>query len=242
MKKENILNVFLMIVIGVIAVVGTVSAATTISTNIVTEGKIGIGTSTPFAKLSVVGNVYFRAPESVNAFTINDPANGENVLRYDNYESVKLLLMQNGAGNVGIGTSTPAHRLVVEGDNVPMSVGTQGLGAVDFLLGDEQPGGYDQGSPMGSIAFNTGGSMYLKYSADFWGELIPVKDGKFGIGTSSPASILHVSSGASATTTVDFGAQAITAKTCFNVRNTAGAATSFYIVGTTIVVEANRCR
>jgi hypothetical protein len=44
-----------------------------------------------------------------------------------------------------------------------------------------------------------------------------------------------------ATTTVDFGALDTTSKTCFNVRNTVGAATSFYFVGTTMVVEANRC-
>ncbi len=71
MKKENILNLFLLVVIGTSAVVGTVSAATTISTNIVTEGTlsvtatssllgyVGIGTTTPLAneKLSVNGEI-----------------------------------------------------------------------------------------------------------------------------------------------------------------------------------------
>lgn len=65
--------------------------------------------------------------------------------------------------------------------------------------------------------------------------------GFFGIGTTTPASILQVSSGASATTTVDFGAEAVTAKTCFNVRNNTGAATSFYFVGVTMVIENKRC-
>ncbi|MDD4901505.1 MAG: hypothetical protein PHS62_05430 [Patescibacteria group bacterium] len=67
-------------------------------------------------------------------------------------------------------------------------------------------------------------------------------NGYVGIGTSSPASLLHVSAGTSATTTVEFGAQSVTSKTCFNVRDALGAATSFYFVGTTMVVEANRCR
>lgn len=62
-----------------------------------------------------------------------------------------------------------------------------------------------------------------------------------GIGTTTPASILHVSSGLSATTTIDIGALDTTSKTCVNVRNNTGEATSFYFVGTTMVVEAKRC-
>lgn len=67
-------------------------------------------------------------------------------------------------------------------------------------------------------------------------------DGNIGIGTSTPAGKLHVTSGANATTTVEFGSQITTSKTCFNVRDALGAATSFYFVGTAMVVEANRCR
>lgn len=65
----------------------------------------------------------------------------------------------------------------------------------------------------------------------------------FGIGTSTipSGSKMIISAGASATTTVDIGALSTGAKTCFNVRNNTGAATSFYFVGTTMVVEAKRC-
>lgn len=67
-----------------------------------------------------------------------------------------------------------------------------------------------------------------------------------GLGTSTPASQFHVANtplgdGTSATTTTEFGAATSTSKTCFNVRNTAGEATSFYFVGTTLTVEAKRC-
>ena len=71
---------------------------------------------------------------------------------------------------------------------------------------------------------------------------VDINGGNVGIGTTTPASLLHVSAGATATTTVEFGGQSTSAKTCFNVRNTTGAATSFYFVGTTMIIEANKCR
>ena len=74
------------------------------------------------------------------------------------------------------------------------------------------------------------------------GVQLATASGRVGIGTTSPASLFQVSAGASATTTVDFGAQSTSAKTCFNVRNNTGAATSFYFVGTSMVVEAGRCK
>lgn len=72
-------------------------------------------------------------------------------------------------------------------------------------------------------------------------------DGKVGIGTTTPAFLLHVANvplgnGTAATTTVEFGSATTTSRTCFNVRDAAGVATSFYFVGTGINVEANPCR
>jgi len=65
-----------------------------------------------------------------------------------------------------------------------------------------------------------------------------------GIGTSSPSSLFTVSAtSTTATTTVEFGNQYSSgSKSCFNVKNTAGTAISFYFVGTTQVIENNRCR
>ncbi len=70
MKKESVLNFVLIIALGVTAVVGTVSAATTISTDIATDGvlmvsgtasssflgPLSIGTSTPASILHVSGS------------------------------------------------------------------------------------------------------------------------------------------------------------------------------------------
>lgn len=100
------------------------------------------------------------------------------------------------------------------------------------------------------------------YSSGQTGDLLSVKKyetdtdnyfnirstGNVGVGTTSPTAMLHVinTTSTNATTTVEFGDQYSTgasgSKTCFNVKNNAGTAVSFYIVGTSIVVEANRCR
>lgn len=67
--------------------------------------------------------------------------------------------------------------------------------------------------------------------------------GNVGIGTTTPTTKFHVTSGASATTTVNFGeVGSVTSKSCFNTKNTAGSDISFYFVGTTMTVENNLCR
>jgi len=66
---------------------------------------------------------------------------------------------------------------------------------------------------------------------------------KVGVGTTTPYSKFQVTSGANATTTVNFGEVGVsTSHACFNTKNTAGTDISFYFVGTTMVVENNLCR
>lgn len=55
MKKESILNLTLMVIIGVLVVVSTVKAATTISTNIVTEGTLSVTSSSTLLGNVVIG-------------------------------------------------------------------------------------------------------------------------------------------------------------------------------------------
>jgi hypothetical protein len=70
-----------------------------------------------------------------------------------------------------------------------------------------------------------------------------ISNAKIGIGTTSPLTRFHVTSGASATTTVSFGEVGnSTSKACFNTKNTAGTDISFYFVGTSMIVESNLCR
>ncbi len=69
------------------------------------------------------------------------------------------------------------------------------------------------------------------------------QNGAIAIGTTTAVGKFHASAGASATTTSSFAELGVTtSKSCFNVNTAAGAAASFYFVGTTMVVEANYCR
>ena len=68
MKKENLLNSFLIIIIGVLVVVGSVSAATTISTSIFTEGAISsnaTSTASAFVATSTTATSTFAGNVSV---------------------------------------------------------------------------------------------------------------------------------------------------------------------------------
>lgn len=68
--------------------------------------------------------------------------------------------------------------------------------------------------------------------------------GNVGIGTSSPFSILHVTSGASATTTVSIGSIGLTtSKGCVNMNRSDGGPGSFYLNSSgALVSEPNYCR
>jgi hypothetical protein len=68
--------------------------------------------------------------------------------------------------------------------------------------------------------------------------------GRTGIGTSSPSTQLHVSSGANATTTITVGELGLnTSKACVNMNRSDGGAGSFYLNSAGVIVsEANYCR
>lgn len=72
--------------------------------------------------------------------------------------------------------------------------------------------------------------------------VVQKSSGRIGIGTTTPASFFSATAGTAATTTVEFGDPYTTgSKTCFNVKDNLGASASFFVVGTSIVVEQKRC-
>ncbi|MDP1614707.1 MAG: hypothetical protein Q8L68_02810, partial [Methylococcales bacterium] len=71
---------------------------------------------------------------------------------------------------------------------------------------------------------------------------IQQSSGKIGIGTTTFSSFITATGGTTATTTVEFGDQYTTgSKTCFNVKTNLGASASFYVAGTSLIIEAKRC-
>jgi len=136
----------------------------------------------------------------------------------------------NNSGNIGIGTTTPNNKIDIY-STTKSAIGFSGASGDTYKW------------TMGMDVSNRGRfSIASSTALGTTDRFVIDGNGNIGIGTTSPASILHVSSGATATTTVEFGAQSINARTCFNVRDALGAATSFYFVGTTMIIEANYCR
>ena len=109
-------------------------------------GKVGIGTDAPNGKLHVEGNIYTSAIVSAYGYDGNHirmecDNHGENIASrideinnysaplYLQHDTSNNLICCNGGGKVGIGTTSPTHKLTVEGNTKFLNVETHyGIG------------------------------------------------------------------------------------------------------------------
>lgn len=109
-------------------------------------GKVGIGTDAPNGKLHVEGNIYTSAIVSAYGYAgshirMECDNHGENIASrideinnysaplYLQYDTSNNLICCNGGGKVGIGTTSPTHKLTVEGNTKFLNVETHyGIG------------------------------------------------------------------------------------------------------------------
>jgi hypothetical protein len=124
----------------------------------------------------------------------------------------------------------------------PASTVPQGGTGWNAFASGAVPLGSGIGLP-GSLRLSTSSSFTYSTSTE---TLLLAKE---AIGTTTPVGLFHVSNrplgtGAFATTTTTFGEiGTTTSRTCFNIKNSAGASGSFYInAANTLVIEANLCR
>jgi hypothetical protein len=135
-------------------------------------------------------------------------------------------------------TGRAGDSITIQGANTGLS--SNGNGGDVILTAGSATGNGGSDVIFQSVTHNqgSGSSMRLPVeSARFY-------NGNFGIGTSTPVAKLHVTSGASATTTVTIGELGLsTSKACVNMNRSNGGAASFYInAAGTLVVETNYCR
>ena len=189
-------------------------------TGLQVDGNVGIGTTSPSEKLEVNsgtgntplklvstdGSVYISLEDSATTAANRVGAVGNNmVLHTNNTERLRI----DSSGNVGIGTSAPGVKLVVED-----TVGTVRVASSDdTFVFDQEVGRFEMYTPDGSgggagiagytaaVSTSVVGSQYAlafgtKGPSDVnAAERLRIDQlGNVGIGTTSPTSVLHIKS------------------------------------------------
>lgn len=166
-------------------------------------GKVGIGTDAPNGKLHVEGNIYTSAIVSAYGYAGNHirmecDNHGENIASrideinnysaplYLQHDTSNNLICCNGGGKVGIGTTSPTHKLTVEGNTKFLNIETHyGIGTDE--TGISSSSYYDISTPIIPASkyryvlgwqdnttggYTTGYGIGVYRSASKWGSMI----------------------------------------------------------------------
>jgi hypothetical protein len=155
-------------------------------------GNVGIGTSSPSRQLSIYGTndgyMSFNGGRAGNhEFVVGTDSAG--FIIYDETLDTYRLVIDQDSGNVGIGTYSPARKLVVENDastsdNSSISIISGNAGFAQLLLGDSDADvrgylAYQNSDDSLQIGVNNSEAMRITSS------------GNVGIGTSSPNTVTN---------------------------------------------------
>ena len=169
----------------------TIGNIATLPTNermcINSSGNVGIGTTSPTRLLQLTaGEVFMRFnPTTVAGDYRFQAADGK---FYVTPEDTGVPTMTYSSGNVGIGTTSPTSKLDVTG-----TITTSGSvkGGSDFSI-------FSEFSNRGRIVLTSStstGANQIQFLTDGNVKAVINKEGKFGIGTTSPLAKLHVKDG-----------------------------------------------
>jgi hypothetical protein len=140
-----------------------------------TNGNVGIGTSSPAAKLDINGgDLYVRTGGGIYGNTFSSYSGNMTIALGGSGNNLIV-----SGGNVGIGTTSPGALLDVNGN----------IYSRGNVLGDTF-GGYSGGNV--TLTTNTGGSANLLFATASTERMRITSTGNVGIGTTSPTSPLHV--------------------------------------------------
>jgi len=185
-------------------------AGGTLTGDLIVDADVGIGTSSPSRKLTVVANGFgLRAQQSTDATQFVD-ISGNQIAAYQSGAGGSLYLNWSsggniiaGSGNVGIGTDTPSGLLTIY-KNTPGSLGGHivlnngGTAVANETAVIFQDGGStvtraaiatetEDNPYYGAIKFKTGLGTYSELTE----KMRITGDGKIGLGKSAPESAMH---------------------------------------------------
>lgn len=187
---------------------GATGAAQSTKMVITSSGNVGIGTSSPSAKLHVAdgfikidGNdtdQYFFEGVRTGVSTTLRIYDNASIVYYDSHSTMRFRANQTGGsggnigffgGNVGIGALSPNSKLGIE-DTVDRVMNTSGTGQFEI-----QGNGYTFGIAMGAATtalYHNSSSRNLSFGTNETERLTITGSGNVGIGTTSPSQKLHV--------------------------------------------------
>ena len=186
-----------------------------------TDGNVGIGTTSPNAKLEVNGAVTFSSVDTFGQLVVKaaSGATGDMLnIGVDTANSVAFiqavergidvipLSLQRYGGNVGIGTTSPAEKLHIYGTGDQL-LKVENSGTYLMYFGLASNAGYlgsTNATPL-NIITNNSSRIYITTS------------GNVGIGTTSPAQMLHVTGNGLFNGNLDVGQGVSTQDSVINV-------------------------
>jgi hypothetical protein len=218
------------------------------------SGNVGLGTSSPAAKLDVAGNVYIRTGSSLAVDSIIPYTGGATPLSISGDQVIKFITQTaermriDSSGNVGIGTSSPTQKLRVEANNPTNGlVGYFRNSATSSHTG-AKVGFETNGVTAWWMGLNTSQDAFVwnSFGGGTYPEVLRIdSSGNVGIGTSSPSVKLEISTARAATVVSAIFAETGTGsvndvnKLTLKVQNTLGGATGGAGIGAVLEATAS---
>jgi len=174
-----------------------ISGSLSLTGNITSTGNVGVGNTSPSAKLDIEANSSTWTARVINTNTTTNNAgllvkagvnSGNEIILAQKANGTSVFLV-DASGNVGIGTTSPGSKLHVEGGEIRATTTNGGVAL------------YRTGDTGEVAAYNWGGSAYLNlnlvglfhtFSTSGTERMRITSTGNVGIGTTSPTEVLHL--------------------------------------------------
>ena len=176
------------------------AASDTEKMRITSVGNVGIGTTTPSAKLEVAGdihpasNVSYSLGSSTKSFLFTNTYAVSSAGDLQMFAGGSERMRIESSGNVGIGTTSPAHKLTVNAANDTTAVGID-FPSARFDFAANSTSGYATLFSMDDTGLDIGhdaASRSLNLKTNNLDRLTILGGGNVGIGTTSPTGKLDV--------------------------------------------------